>query len=120
MSERSGGGGFGSFLLGMAVGAVAGFLFAPEAGGATRAKLGKRLRGLRDLAEDRVGDLLARAGRENEEEDEEEPEEPAALPSAREELERRLGEARRRRRSKSGVRGETARSADVEDEEPVA
>jgi len=111
VSER-GGGGFGSFLLGIAVGAVAGFLFAPEAGGATRAKLGKRLRGLRDLAEDRVEELLAG--------DEPESEEPAELPSAREELERRLGEARRRRRSKGAVRGETARSADAEDDEPVA
>ena len=119
MSERrggGGGGGFGSFLLGIAVGAVAGFLFAPEAGGATRAKLGKRLRGLRELAEDRVEDLLA-GGRD---EDEAESEEPAELPSAREELERRLGEARRRRRSKGAVRGETARSADAEDDEPVA
>lgn len=111
MSERSGGG-FGSFLLGMAVGAVAGFLFAPEAGGATRAKLGKRLRGLRDLAEDRVEELLSG--------DDAASEEPAELPSAREELERRLGEARRRRRSKGGVRGETVRSAEAEDDEPVA
>lgn len=103
MSERSGGG-FGSFLLGMAVGAVAGFLFAPEAGGATRAKLGKRLRGLRDLAEDRVEELLAG--------DDAASEEPADLPSAREELERRLGEARRRRRSKGG--------AEAEDDEPLA
>ena len=112
MSERGSGGGFGSFLLGIAVGAVAGFLFAPEAGGATRAKLGKRLRGLRDLAEDKVEDLLA-GGEADEEETA-----PAELPSAREELERRLGEARRRRRR--GVKGEPARGADAEDDEPVA
>ena len=46
MSEREGSG-FGPFLLGIAVGAVVGFLFAPDTGDDTRRKLGKRLRNLR-------------------------------------------------------------------------
>ena len=49
MSDREGGSGFGAFVLGIAVGAVVGFLFAPEAGDDTRRKLGKRLRNLRDV-----------------------------------------------------------------------
>ena len=47
MSER--GAGFGPFLLGLGLGAVLGFLFAPEPGEASRTKLSRKLRGLRDL-----------------------------------------------------------------------
>ncbi|MBI1967017.1 MAG: YtxH domain-containing protein [Gemmatimonadetes bacterium] len=104
MSER--GAGFGPFLLGLTVGAVIGFLFAPDAGEVTRGKLTKKLRGLRDLAEEKVGELAeGETG-------------PAALPSAREELERRLAEARRRRRTGKPARAATEEVA--EEDEPVA
>jgi gas vesicle protein len=115
MSER--GSGFGAFLLGVAVGAVVGFLFAPEAGDDTRRKLGKRLRNLRDAAEEKVdevrGLLEAEAEREDEE-GEEEAEEQAEEVSTRERLERRLEDARRRRR-----RGNRATQVEEEDE-PLA
>ncbi len=55
MSEREPG--FGSFVLGVAVGAVLGLLFAPEPGEDFRDKLSRRLRTLRDLAAERLGDL---------------------------------------------------------------
>jgi len=55
VSER--GSGFGSFLLGLGIGAVLGFLFAPEPGVATRGKLQRKLRGLRDLAAEKAGEL---------------------------------------------------------------
>jgi gas vesicle protein len=109
MSER--GSGFGAFLLGIAVGAVVGFLFAPEAGDDTRRKLSKRLRNLRDVAEEKVdevrGLLEAEAGDEGEEAEQEEEEDV----STRERLKRRLDAARRRRR-----RGREA-PAEVEDED---
>ena len=100
MSER--GAGFGPFLLGLGVGAVLGFLFAPEPGEASRTKLSRKLRGLRDLAAEKAGELgeLLDAG----DEEEEEP------PTARVAIERRLTEAKRRRR---GARTE-------EEDEPVA
>src|SRR3989442_15444589 len=52
-----GGPGFGGFLLGLAVGAAIGFLFAPEAGSGSRRRLAGKLRGLRDLAADKAGQL---------------------------------------------------------------
>src|SRR5947208_1432287 len=55
MSER--GAGFGPFLLGLGLGAVLGFLFAPEPGEASRTKLSRKLRGLRDLAAEKAGEL---------------------------------------------------------------
>lgn len=111
MSDREGGGGggFGAFLLGVAVGAVAGFLFAPEAGGDTRRKLGKRLRNLRDVAEEQVDEV--RALLEPDEDGEEEEEEL----SMRERLKRRLDAARRRRR-----RGAEAAAQVEEEDEPLA
>jgi len=114
MSDR--GSGFGSFLLGIAVGAVVGFLFAPEAGDDTRRKLSKRLRNLRDVAEEKVDEvrgLLESDGDEEEDSDEGEDEEV----STRERLRRRLDAARRRRR-----RGDEAPpAAQVEEEdEPLA
>jgi len=114
MSDR--GSGFGSFLLGIAVGAVVGFLFAPEAGDDTRRKLSKRLRNLRDVAEEKVDEvrgLLESDGDEDEDSDEGEDEEV----STRERLRRRLDAARRRRR-----RGDEAPpAAQVEEEdEPLA
>ena len=96
MSDEGGGGGsgFGAFLLGIAVGAVVGFLFAPEAGDDTRRKLGKRLRNLRDVAGEKVDEVrgMLEGGEGGEEEEEEEDD-----LSTRERLKRRLDAARRRR-----------------------
>src|ERR1043165_4048061 len=84
MSERSGGG-FGAFLFGIVLGAVAGFVFAPTEGGeSTRRKVSKGLRNLKELAEDKVDEvrgLLKEAAEEAddeavEEEDEETPPPP--------------------------------------------
>ena len=100
MSER--GAAFGPFLLGLGVGAVLGFLFAPEPGEASRTKLSRKLRGLRDLAAEKAGELF---DAEVEEEDE--------VPSARVAVERRLIEAKQRRRGAKGPRA-------GEEDEPVA
>src|SRR5216117_817686 len=103
MSERSGG--FGAFLFGMVLGAVAGFVFAPTEGGeSTRRKVTKGLRNLKELAEEKVDEvrgLLKEAGDEAEESgesdesDEDDAEEPEI--ATREQLRRRLEAARRRR-----------------------
>ncbi|HEV2750665.1 MAG TPA: hypothetical protein VGV12_09095 [Gemmatimonadales bacterium] len=121
MSEQESGGGregsaFGPFLLGLSLGAVLGFLFAPEPGEAARGRLSRRLRGLRDLAAEKageIGDLLQRA----DEADEEEP--PATTRAA---LERRLGDAKRRRRGggQRAGRGAPALPRPDEGDEPVA
>src|SRR5213593_507730 len=99
MSER--GAAFGPFLLGLGLGAVLGFLFAPEPGEASRTKLSHKLRGLRDLAAEKAGELLETA------EDEEEE-----APTARVAIERRLTEAKNRRRGAKGAR--------LEEDEPDA
>ena len=99
MSER--GSGFGTFLLGVGVGAVLGFLFAPEPGMASRTKLSRKLRDLRDLATEKAGELGELLDAADEEGDE---------PPARVAIERRLTEAKGRRR---GGRIE-------EEDEPVA
>ena len=103
MSER--GAGFGPFLLGLGLGAVLGFLFAPEPGEASRTKLSRKLRGLRDLAAEKAGDLGELLDAAEDEQDE--------APSARVAIERRLTEAKRRRRGAKGAGGE-------EEDEPVA
>jgi gas vesicle protein len=99
VSERGGGGGgggFGAFLLGIVLGAVAGFVFAPTASGEqTRRKVTKGLRNLKELAEEKVDDvrgLLQEAADEAEGDEDEEPE-----LTTREQLRRRLDAARRRR-----------------------
>ncbi len=115
MSEREGGSGFGPFLLGMSVGAVLGFLFAPEPGEAARGRLSRKLRGLRDLAADKAGELgelvgdAAEAGAEE-------------APTARAALERRLTEAKHRRRAGKSGGGALPRPAagGDEEDEPVA
>ena len=112
MSDRSSG--FGSFLLGIAVGAVVGFLFAPEAGDDTRRKLGKRLRNLRDAAEEKVNEVRGLLESDDADEDEGEEEEEAEEVSTREQLRRRLDAARRRRRR------EEAPARMEEEEEPLA
>jgi gas vesicle protein len=115
MSDREGGGGsgFGAFLLGIAVGAVVGFLFAPEAGDDTRRKLSKRLRNLRDAAGEKVDEV--RGMLESDEADDEGEDDEEAEVSTREQLRRRLDVARRRRR-----RGEEAPAQMEEEEEPLA
>jgi gas vesicle protein len=113
MSERGGGSGFGSFLLGIAVGAIVGFLFAPEAGDDTRRKLSKRLRNLRDAAGEKVDEV--RGMLESDEGDDEGEDDEEAEVSTREQLRRRLDAARRRRR-----RGEEAPAQMEEEEEPLA
>jgi gas vesicle protein len=113
MSDREGGSGFGAFLLGIAVGAVVGFLFAPDAGDDTRRKLGKRLRNLRDAAGEKVDEVRGLLEADGEEEGEDDQDEEL---STRERLRHRLDAARRRRR-----RGGGEAPAQVEDEdEPLA
>jgi len=102
VSER--GAGFGPFLLGLGLGAVLGFLFAPEPGEASRTKLSRKLRGLRDLAAEKAGELGELLDTDDEEDE---------APTARVAIERRLTEAKRRRRGAKGA------SLD-EDDEPVA
>lgn len=115
MSER--GGGFGAFLLGIVLGAVAGFVFAPtESGEQTRRKVTKGLRNLKELAEEKVDDvrgLLQEAAEEAEEEEDEEPE-----LTTREQLRRRL-DAARRRRARS-TRSPSVPPASEEEDEPLA
>ncbi|HET8713235.1 MAG TPA: hypothetical protein VFM23_06075 [Gemmatimonadales bacterium] len=115
MSER--GGGFGAFLFGIVLGAVAGFVFAPTEGGeSTRRKVTKGLRNLKELAEEKVDEvrgLLKEA--EEEAEDEEEVEEEAEL-STREQLRRRLDAARRRRARAA----RPSAPASEEEDEPLA
>jgi gas vesicle protein len=100
VSER--GAGFGPFLLGLGLGAVLGFLFAPEPGEASRTKLSRKLRGLRDLAAEKAGELGELLDTDEEEDE----------PTARVAIERRLTEAKRRRRG--------AKGASLEEDEPVA
>ncbi|HET9386169.1 MAG TPA: YtxH domain-containing protein [Gemmatimonadales bacterium] len=120
MSDR--GGGFGAFLFGIVLGAVAGFVFAPtERGETTRKKLTKGLRNLKELAEDKVDEvrgLLKEAEEEveNDEEEEREDEEQEAELSTREQLRRRLDAARRRRARPA----RSAPPASEEEDEPLA
>jgi gas vesicle protein len=96
MSDR--GGGFGSFLFGIMLGAVAGFIFAPTEGGEnTRRKVSKGLRNLKELAEEKVDEVrgLLEEADEDADADGEEEEEPEV--ATREQLRRRLEAARRRR-----------------------
>src|SRR5258706_7114620 len=94
MSERSGG--FGAFLFGIVLGAVAGFVFAPTEGGeSTRRKVTKGLRNLKELAEDKVDEVrgLLKEAEDEAEENEDAEEEPEL--GTREQLRRRLPTARR-------------------------
>lgn len=117
MSERSGG--FGAFLFGIVLGAVAGFVFAPtESGENTRRKVTKGLRNLKELAEEKVDEvrgLLSEAEEEGEESEEEADEEPEL--TTREQLKRRL-EAARRRRARSAR--PSVPPATEEEDEPLA
>jgi gas vesicle protein len=105
--EREGGS-VRPILFGALLGLAVGLLFAPQSGEETRRQLRRRLRKARALAEEKVGELSERISGE------------WAKPSRREErgddvrtdLERRLAEARARRRAPA--------PADEDDEEPVA
>jgi hypothetical protein len=119
-------------VVGAAVGAGLGLLFAPKSGEETRADLGKRIARLREVADDAIGGLHGALDDEatiHPAADEDEPAEiledetdesaapgrrsgPAAdVSPARLELEQRLAEARSRRRRSLAAE---------EDEEPVA
>jgi gas vesicle protein len=122
MSDRGGGGGFGAFLFGIVLGAVAGFVFAPTGRGENaRRKVSKGLRNLKELAEEKVDEvrgLLREAEEEAEAEAEaaaEEEDEEAEV-STREQLRRRL-EAARRRRNRAA---RPATPAPEEEDEPLA
>ncbi len=123
MSER-GGGGFGAFLFGIVLGAVAGFVFAPTEGGeSTRRKVTKGLRNLKELAEEKVDDvrgLLKEADEDAEESEEPDEDEDAEEPeiATREQLRRRL-EAARRRRARA-TRPPVFPPASDEEDEPLA
>ncbi len=102
-------GGLRPMLLGALVGLAVGLLFAPQSGEETRRGLKRRLRKARALAEEKVGELSERMsgewGRDRKGRREDTRDE------VRSELERRLSEARARRRT-------TATAG--EEEEPVA
>ena len=120
MSDREAGGGFGAFLFGVVLGAVAGFVFAPtERGETTRRKVTKGLRNLKDLAEEKVDEvrgLLKEAEEDAEEAEGEEPADDEPEIATREQLRRRL-EAARRRRARAA---RPAPPAPEEEDEPLA
>lgn len=113
------GGGVSTFVAGAALGALAALLLAPQSGAETRAQIGARVRRLREAAEDKLDDIqdavetgyektkasieagLQRA-RHNIDERRADAKDAvgagkAAVRTAREELERRLAEARAQR-----------------------
>jgi gas vesicle protein len=102
-------------LLGIAIGAVLGLLFAPGAGEETREEVGRRLRGLRDLAGDKADELKELVERTADNEDDD----AAARRSVRDDLERRLATARERRRRKKSPRASASEVSEEEDE-PLA
>jgi hypothetical protein len=118
--EESGGTGsaFGPFLLGVSLGAVLGFLFAPEPGAAARGRLSRRLRGLRGLrglAAEKAGELAQLLDTP------EAAERDVPPATARAALERRLAEAKQRRRGPASRRAALPRpTARDEEDEPVA
>jgi gas vesicle protein len=123
--ERSDSSSLKPILFGLAFGAALGLLFAPQSGEETRRSINRRLRRLRALAEEKVDELSERispaGGASSLIDDEWETPRAAAgggretaprghVSSAREELERRLADARSRRRS----------APPPDDEEPLA
>src|SRR5260370_39246446 len=123
MSER-GSSGFGAFLFGIVLGAVAGFLFAPEGGESTRRRVGKGLRNLKELAEEKVDEVrgLLKEAEEEEEQPEEEEEAEAPEIATREQLRRRLEAARRRRNraARPTPQGPPVSPASDDEDEPLA
>lgn len=121
--DAAGGNALPWFLFGLGLGAALGLLFAPQSGSETRRAIGKKVRKLRHLAEDRLEDAMETAGKKARElrdtlaegAEDDDDEEFVPRPSrAREELERRLAAARSRRR------GAPAPAAVEDDEEPGA
>lgn len=106
--ERDGGS-IKPILLGAVIGLAVGLLFAPQSGEQTRRVLKRRLRKVRALAEEKVGELSERITGDREAAAGRDPVERRE--DVRTGLERRLAEARARRR--------TPVPSD-EDEEPVA
>lgn len=113
--ERETGSSIKALLLGALIGAGLALLYAPQSGEETRRGIKRRLRKVRAMAEEKVDELSQRFGsggaapappaaEEELEEDDLEAVaagEPARGMSAREELERRLEQARARRRKGS-------------------
>lgn len=99
---------FKPIIFGALLGLAVGILFAPQSGEETRRLVRRRLRKVRALAEEKVGEFSERITGEFQRPAKARREE--IRDEARSDLERRLAEARARRRSVVGA----------EDEEPVA
>ncbi len=112
--ERDGGS-IRPILFGALLGLAAGLLFAPQSGDETRRQLKRRLRKARALAEEKMGELSDKVNGEFRRPAASDPEETREerRDEVRTELERRLADARARRRAP------VAMDLD-EDEEPVA
>jgi gas vesicle protein len=122
--ERGGDSSAKWLFWGALLGAGLALLYAPRSGEETRRLLQRRLWKLRAMTEEKLDELSQQfAGRpaplddlEDEEEEDEEPparaQPPRTASGARQELERRLSDARTRRRA--------AGAADVDVEEPLA
>jgi gas vesicle protein len=97
--EREGGS-IKPLLVGMLLGVGLGLLFAPQTGEQTRRALNRRLRKFRALAEEKVDELSERfSGQNRTVRPPEEPEPRPTRESVRDDLERRLAQARARRRA---------------------
>lgn len=129
--ETDSGAGAKWFLFGAILGAGLGLLFAPQSGERTRRELGRRARQLRDDAEERWDDLrdeVEDRGRRLKEGAEEWVEEvkdevregkrtlERKAASARDDLERRLSEARSRRRAGVAADGVADDDGDTSDD----
>lgn len=112
--ERDGGS-IRPILFGALLGLAAGLLFAPQSGDETRRQLKRRLRKARALAEEKMGELSEKVSGEFRRPAASDPPEPREdrRDEVRTELERRLADARARRRAPVAMDPD-------EDEEPVA
>lgn len=115
---ESGSSSFGWFVIGAALGAGIALLYAPRSGEETRREIGRRWDDLKEEAEEKFEELQEgfeegkeklRAKIERLVDGDREERRESRTPSAREELERRLTDARSRRRR-----------PEPEEEEPVA